>query len=53
MSVGLMILTRGSFVEEGLFTGAVFSLVIIPASSIRGILANSGLAVVLIILALL
>lgn len=53
MSVGLMILTRGSLIEEGLFAGAAFSLAIIPASNTRGILANSGLAAVLVVLALL
>ena len=51
-SIGLMLLTRGILVEPALIAGALFSIVIVPASNIRGAMANLILAAVLILLIL-
>ena len=51
-SIGLMILTRGGLVEPALIAGALFSLLIIPASSFRGVVANLTLAIILLLLVL-
>jgi len=51
-SIGLMLLTRGSLVKPALIAGALFSLVIVPASNVRGTMANLILAAVLILLVL-
>ena len=51
-SIGLMLLTRGSLVEPALIAGALFSLVIVPASNVRGAMASLILAAVPILLIL-
>lgn len=51
-SIGLMLLTRGNLVVPALIAGALFSIFIIPASNVRGAIANLILLVVLIFLIL-
>ena len=51
-SIGLILLTGGSLIKPALIAGAVFSLVIIPASNVRGTMASLILAVILILLIL-
>jgi len=52
VSIGLMLLTKRGLTEPALIAGAVFSLVIIPASNVRGVMANLILAAILILLVL-
>ena len=50
-SIALMILSRGSLVQLGLITGAVFSLAAVLVSNVPGAIANLALAALQVFLA--
>lgn len=50
-SIALMILSRGSLVQPGLITGAVFSLAAVLVSNVPGAIANLALAALQVFLA--